>query len=395
MKSLKQLPLQNKKVLVRVDFNVPLDFQGEVLDASRIEAALPTLHYLLSQGCALIIMTHLGRPKKGFAKEFSLRTVAKEFERLLGFPVQLAPDCVGPAVAKMVEGLKSGQVLMLENLRFHEAEEKPETDPQFAKDLASLADFYVNDAFGTLHRAHASVVDVPKLFPGKAAAGFLLEKEIKFLGYALQNPKRPFLALIGGAKISTKIGVLKALTKKVDSLAIGGGMAFTFLKAQGFSVGNSLVESEFLKEAEYIMDLCQSSKIPLLLPMDLVIAQSIEDTQTEVRKVSDGVPSGFQGLDIGPESIELFKAEMKKAQTILWNGPMGVFEKKSFAQGTLAIAETFTQCKAITIAGGGETIAALQNINAKNNITHLSTGGGATLEYLELGTLPGIEALLI
>ena len=392
VKSIQQIPLQGKKVLVRVDYNVPLSKEGAVLDTTRIEATLPTLRYLLDQGCAVILMSHLGRPK-AVSPEFSLQPIAKQLEKLIGLPVGMAQDCVGKEVTQMAQNLKAKEILLLENLRFHEAEEKPEKDPQFAKELASLGEVYVNDAFGALHRAHTSVVDVPKLFAGKAAAGFLLEKELKFLGQALKDPQRPFLALIGGAKISTKIGVLESLAKQVDSLAIGGGMAFTFLKAQGYEVGDSLLEIPFLPAAEKIIAVCQKRKIALLLPIDLVIAKNSKATQTALCTVSEGVPQGYQGLDIGPETIRLFENAIHKAKTILWNGPMGVFEEKPFAQGTLAIANSFAKSQAVTIAGGGETVAALQSSPFKEQVSHISTGGGATLEYLEFGTLPGIEAL--
>lgn len=394
MLNLKSLPIAHKKVLVRVDFNVPLDKEGKILDNSRIVAALPTIQYLLSQHCALLLMSHLGRPKNGRESKLSLAPIAKELSKLLKLEVKMAPDCIGSEVESEASHLKEGEILLLENLRFHEAEENPSKDPSFAKQLASLADYYVDDAFGCAHRAHASVVDVPRLFPGRAAPGFLLEKEINFLGKALQSPKRPFLALIGGAKISSKIGVLKALSQKVDIMAIGGGMAFTFLKAQGIDVGNSLVEEDFLEEAKEILEAFQKRNIPLLLPVDVVIAKEVsDDTEKKIISIEEGIPEGYMGLDIGPKTIEIFSEAIAKSHTILWNGPMGVFEKKSFAQGTEKIAEAFAKRNALTIAGGGETIAALQNISLKSQISHLSTGGGASLEYLELGNLPGIDVL--
>lgn len=375
MLNLKSLPVAHKKVLVRVDFNVPMDKEGNILDNSRIVAAMPTIEYLLSQGCSVILMSHLGRPK-GKDPKLSLAPVAKELSRLLRKEVKMDP-----------EGIGEGEVVLLENLRFHEAEEDPSKDPSFAKDLAKLADFYVDDAFGCAHRAHASVVDVPRLFPGKAAPGFLMEKEINFLGKTLQNPERPFLALIGGAKISSKIGVLKALSQKVDMMAIGGGMAYTFLKAQGISVGNSLVEDDYLEEAKAIIEAFKKRNVPLLLPVDAVAAKG-----TEIQIVKS-IPEGYMGLDIGPETVKLFREAISKAKTILWNGPMGVFEKEPFAKGTKEIAEAFAKSGAITIAGGGETVAAIQQTPWKSEVSHLSTGGGASLEYLELGTLPGIEVL--
>lgn len=377
MLNLKSLPLARKKVLVRVDFNVPMDKEGNILDNSRIVAALPTIEYLLSNHCQVILMSHLGRPKKQ-DPSLSLAPVAKELGRLLKKEVKMPPDF-------------NGEVILLENLRFNEAEEDPSKDPSFAAELAKLADFYVDDAFGCAHRAHASVVDVPQLFPGKAAPGFLMEKEINFLGKALSDPKRPFLALIGGAKISSKIGVLKSLSQKVDIMAIGGGMAYTFLKAQGKEVGNSLVENDYLEEAKAILEAFRKRNIPILLPVDSVIAKEISD-QAETR-VASSIPEGYIGLDIGPETVKLFTEAIGGAKTILWNGPMGYFEKKPFAGGTEKIAEAFAKSGAITIAGGGETVAAIQKTPWKSEVSHLSTGGGASLEYLELGTLPGIEVL--
>jgi phosphoglycerate kinase len=394
MLNLKSLPIAHKKVLVRVDFNVPLTKEGKILDNSRIVAALPTIEYLLSQDCAVIIMSHLGRPKKGFDASLSLAPVAGELGSLLKKEVKMALDCVGEAIEEEASRLKEGEILLLENLRFHEGEEDPSKDPAFAKQLAKLAEYYVDDAFGCAHRAHASVVDAPRLFPGKAAPGFLMENEINFLGKALQNPMRPFLALIGGAKISSKIGVLKALSEKVDAMAIGGGMAFTFLKAQGIDVGNSLVENDFLDEAKAILDTFRKRNIPLLLPVDAVIAKEVSDVaETSLVAIQNGIPGGYMGLDIGPETIKLFCEAIAKAKTILWNGPMGVFEKNPFAEGTEKIAEAFAKSDATTIAGGGETVAAIQKTPWKSQVSHLSTGGGASLEYLELGTLPGIDIL--
>ncbi len=380
--SLKDLSLDSKKVLLRVDFNVPME-NGKITDNNRILAALPTIQYLLSKGCAIIIMSHLGRPK-GVSNELSLKPIGEELERLIHHKILFATD--------YNVDLKPGEILLLENLRFHEAEEKPEKDPSFAKRLAALGDFYVNDAFGCAHRAHASIVEVPKLLPGRSAPGFLMEKEIAFLEKALRHPERPFLALIGGAKVSSKIGMLKALSDKVDVLAIGGGMAYTFLKAQGYAVGNSLVEPDYEAQAVEILDLYRSKNIPLLLSSDFVIADKIEDhVKTRIVSLKEGIPNGFMGLDIGPETVRIFSQEIKKAKTILWNGPMGVFEKALFAKGTEAIAEIFAKSSAMTIAGGGETAAAILKTPWADQVSHISTGGGATLEYLEFGSLPGIE----
>lgn len=390
--SLKDLSLDSKKVLLRVDFNVPIE-EGKITDNNRIKAALPTIEYLLSRGCGIILMSHLGRPK-GFSNELSLKPIGEELERLLNRKVQLAPDCVGEEARRMADHLKSGEILLLENLRFHEAEEKPEKDPSFAVQLAALGEYYVDDAFGCAHRAHASIVEVPKLLSGHSAPGFLMEKEIAFLKQALSHPARPFLALIGGAKVSSKIGMLKALSSKVDVLAIGGGMAYTFLKAQGYSVGNSLVEEDYLIRAKEILDIYEKKNIPLLLSTDFVIAEKIEeDAKTRIVSLKEGIPNGFMGLDIGPETVHLFAREIKKAKTILWNGPMGVFEKTPFANGTKQIAENFAKANALTIAGGGETAAAISRTPWAAQVTHISTGGGATLEYLEFGSLPGIEVL--
>jgi phosphoglycerate kinase len=392
--SLKDLSLDSKKVLLRVDFNVPME-DGKITDNNRIKAALPTIEYLLSKGCGIILMSHLGRPK-GMTAELSLKPIGKELERLLNRKVLLAPNCVGDETKKMADHLKPGEILLLENLRFHEAEEKPEKDPSFAKQLAALGEFYVNDAFGCAHRAHASIVKVPKLLSGKSAPGFLMEKEIDFLEQALSHPERPFLALIGGAKISSKIGMIKALSSKVDVLAIGGGMAYTFLKAQGYSVGNSLVEQDYVEQAKEILDLYKKKNIPLLLSTDFVIAEKIdENANTRIVTLKEGIPSGFMGLDIGPETVRIFSEEIKKAKTILWNGPMGVFEKTPFAKGTEQIAESFAKAHALTIAGGGETAAAILKTPFASQVSHISTGGGATLEYLEFGSLPGIEVLKI
>lgn len=379
-------PIDHKKVLVRVDFNVPLN-AGAISDNSRILATLPTINYLLSKHCAIILMSHLGRPK-GISSEFSLKIIAEELSRLTRKPVKMAPDCIGPDVKKMADELKSGEILLLENLRFHKAEEKPEEDPSFAKQLAALGDFYIDDAFGCAHRAHASIVEVPKLMPGKSAPGLLLQKEIKFLSQIVNNPEKPFLTLIGGSKISSKIGVIEALSKKCDKMAIGGGMAFTFFKAQGIEIGDSLFEETFVEKA---LDLLQ--KIPILLPIDIVIAKNLEDPNPSIIEISQGIPKGYKGLDIGPKTVAAFKEVIKEAKTILWNGPMGVYEKPPFDKGTKELAEAFAKSGALTVAGGGETVAAILETPWKDQVSHLSTGGGAALEYLEYGSLPGIDIL--
>lgn len=392
--SLSDLNLNGKKVLMRVDFNVPLDKKGNITDDTRIAASLPSIKYVLERGGALILMSHLGRPKDKRVPEMSLSPCAKRLSELLGIPVAMAPDCVGAETELMVGNLKPGQAILLENLRFHKGEEHPDEDPSFVKSLARLGDVYVNDAFGTAHRAHASTAVIAQYFPGKAAAGFLLEKEIQFLGNALLNPQRPFYAIIGGAKISSKIGVLQALLKKVDGLLIGGGMAYTFYKAQGIPIGNSLHEDDQLDKAKAILQDVPKAKLKFMLPVDNVAADRIDQTaKTEVVRIPPGIPEGFQGVDIGPETIRMFAAELQKAKMILWNGPLGVFEVPAFAKGTLAIAKNLANLDANTIVGGGDSVAAIQMAGLADKFTHLSTGGGASLEYIEFGTLPGIEAL--
>lgn len=392
--SLKDLSLKGKKVLVRVDFNVPLDKKGEITDDTRIRASLPSIQYILEKGGSVILMSHLGRPKNKKTPEFSLAPCAKHLSQLLGKPVIMAKDCIGKEVKELVEELQPGQIILLENLRFHEGEENPDKDPQFAKELASLGDLYVNDAFGTAHREHASTAVIAKYFPDKAAAGFLIEKELSFLGKALLNPKRPFYALIGGAKISSKIGILKSLLGKADALLIGGGMAYTFFKAQGLPIGQSIHEDEFLQEAKEILAVAKSKNIKILLPVDQVIADKVAgDAATRIIASANGIPEGMQGVDIGPKTIELFARELGQAATILWNGPLGVFEIPAFATGTQEIAKVVAGLKATTIVGGGDSIAALQAAGLADKVSHVSTGGGATLEFIEYGTLPGIEAL--
>ncbi len=392
--SLKDLDLFGKKVLMRVDFNVPLDKNGNITDDMRIRASLPSINYVLDHGGAAILMSHLGRPKEKRTPEFSLAPCAKRLSELLGKEVIMASDCIGPEVEQLAKILKPGQVLMLENLRFHRGEEHPEDDPSFAKKLAGLGDLYVNDAFGTAHRAHASTAEIAKYFPHQAAAGFLLEKEIQFLGDTLLQPKRPFYAIIGGAKISTKLGVLKTLMKKADALLIGGGMAYTFFKAQGFEIGDSIHEDDLLKQAQEILEESRRSHFNLLLPEDTVAADKLaKDAQVQVVDATTGIPTGFQGVDIGPKTIKRYTHLLQDAATVLWNGPLGVFEIEPFAKGTIAIAEVLAGLSATTIVGGGDSIAAVESAGVAGRITHLSTGGGAALEYIEYGTLPGIEAL--
>jgi|694.fasta_scaffold13300_13 phosphoglycerate kinase len=391
--SLSDLDVTGKKILMRVDFNVPLD-HGEITDDTRIKAALPSIQYVLKNEGSLILMSHLGRPKGKPNVEFSLSPCAVRLSNLLKQPVQMASDCVGPEVESQIAQLKPGNVILLENLRFHPGEEKPAEEPGFVEKLAKLGDIYVNDAFGTAHRAHASTTLIASLFPGKAAAGFLMEKELQFLGSALLKPKRPFYAIIGGAKISTKIGVLKALTTKVDALLLGGGMAYTFFKAMGVSIGNSICEDDQLVVAKELLDFCKKKNVEFLLPLDLVVADKpVNGAKKMIVEASQGIPEGYEGVDIGPKTIELFKARLKDAATIFWNGPLGIFEQSDFALGTQAIAEAVASSQGVTVVGGGDSIAALEEAGVADKITHISTGGGATLEFIENRQLPGIKVL--
>jgi len=386
---LKDLDLHGKHVLLRVDFNVPFTKDGQISDDSKITASLPSIRYILDQGASLILMSHLGRPK-GVDPKLSLAPCAKKLSELLGKPVQMAPDCIGPAVQKMAHQLKVGQILMLENLRFHIGEEEPEKDLSFVSALASLGDVYVNDAFGTAHRAHASTALVAKYFPEQAAAGFLMEEEITKLSPLLQSPARPFYAIMGGVKVSTKIGVIHNLLKRVDALFLGGAMTFTFFKAQGIATGASPVEDLELKSAQEIL----SHPKQIHLPLDLVIADRFSnDAQRKVIAAKDGIPDGWQGMDIGPETVKAWSEILQKGATVFWNGPLGVCEMPHFAEGTYGIAKALAASKAEVIVGGGDSIAAIQKTGFAGKFAHLSTGGGASLEFLEYGHLPGIDAL--
>jgi phosphoglycerate kinase len=392
--TIRDLDLEGKRVLIRVDFNVPMDKSGNISDDSRIVAALPTIQYSLEKNARVILMSHFGRPKEK-EKEFSLLPIAKRLSELLKKPVIMAPDCIGKETEALVASMKPKDVLLLENVRFYTAEEKPKLDPSFAKSLASLGDVYINDAFGTAHRAHSSTYEVAKFFPGKAGIGFLMEKEVEFLGRALLNPKKPFYAIIGGAKVSTKIGVLKSLIGKVDGLFIGGAMAFTFFKAQGKEIGASLFEADMLETAREILALCKEKGVPLYLPLDIVAARAFDNSANfDIFDPLQGIPEGFQGMDIGDKTVAKWKEVLQGGKTILWNGPVGVFEFKNFAKGTDAIAKLLASCRqAITIAGGGETCAAIGEAGLSSSFSHISTGGGASLEYIEQGTLPGLDVL--
>jgi phosphoglycerate kinase len=387
-KTVRDIELTNKKVLVRVDFNVPIK-EGKITDDTRITAALPTIRYILDQkGASLILMSHLGRPKKP-DKENSLAPVAERLGQLLGRKVVLAPDCVGPAAEDAVKAMKPGDVVLLENVRFHPEEEKNE--PQFARSLASLGDVYVNDAFGTAHRAHASTEGVARILPG--VAGFLMEKEIRFLGGVFENPSKPFVAVIGGAKVSTKIAVLESLLPRVSTMIIGGGMAYTFLKVQGIAVGKSLVEEEFAATASAFLAKAAEAKVEVLLPVDHVVAAEFAETAKPEPVDSAAVPEGKVAMDIGPKTIALFRDRIHKAKTVVWNGPMGVFEFPGFAKGTQEVAKAVADCKGVTVVGGGDSVAAVNQFGLADRITHVSTGGGASLELLEGKQLPGVVAL--
>jgi phosphoglycerate kinase len=384
-KSVTDIDVKGKRVLVRVDYNVPIK-DGKVGDDTRIQAAMPTLNYLLEHGAAVILCSHLGRPKGGPDPKYSLRPVADHLSRLLDKPVAFAEDCIGPLAEKAARSLKPGEVLLLENTRFHPEEEK--NDPGMSKKLASLAEIYVNDAFGSAHRAHASTEGVARFLP--AVAGFLLEKEIRYLGQAVADPKRPFIAILGGAKISDKIGVIRNLLAKSDQILIGGGMANTFFKAQGYPMGDSLVEDEALETASKLV---AEGSTRLRLPVDVVIGDKFaEDAQSKVMDMGP-VPDGWRILDIGPKTVAAYSKAVSSAGTVVWNGPMGVFEFPKFAKGTFDLAKAVANSHATSIVGGGDSVAAVTESGLADKITHISTGGGASLEMLEGLTLPGVAAL--
>jgi len=391
--SIDNVDLKNKRVLVRVDFNVPLDENLQITDDIRITSSLPTIKKIISEGGKAILMSHLGRPKGKVNLKYSLKPAAERLTKLLAKEVKLAPDCVGDEVKSLVNEMKSGDVLMLENLRFHEEEEK--NDEAFAKKISELGNVYINDAFGSAHRAHASTEGVTKYIK-ICAAGYLMQKELDYLGNAIANPQRPFAAILGGAKISGKIDVISNLLGKVDKLLIGGGMAFTFLKAQGKEIGKSLLEAEKIDLAKEVLEKAKNSKVKFLLPVDFVVADEFKNESPSMIVKADAILSDKMGLDIGPETIKLFKQELENSKTIVWNGPMGVFEMDNFAKGTFAIAQVLadaTSKNAVTIIGGGDSAAAISKAGLEDKVSHVSTGGGASLEFLEGKVLPGVEAL--
>lgn len=390
-KTVEDLNVSGKKVLVRCDFNVPMDDNGNITDDIRITSALPTINYLIKNGARVILMSHLGRPKGEPNPKYSLKPVAKRLSELLNKEVIFAQDdkVVSENVAKIVNSMKDGDVALLENTRYRKEEEKNGDD--FSKELASLGDLYVNDAFGTSHRAHASNVGVSKYLP--SAVGYLVQKEIDVMGKALESPERPFIAILGGAKVSDKIGVIENLINKVDTILIGGGMAYTFLKSQGYNIGKSLLEEEKIDLAKELLRKADEKGVKLLLPLDTVVAKEFKN-DTEFKTVNiDEIPEDMMGLDIGPETIKAFSEEIKRGKTIVWNGPMGVFEMENFNKGTFAIAKAMAETDGITIVGGGDSASAVEKAGFKDKMTHISTGGGASLEFLEGKVLPGIDAI--
>lgn len=389
-KTVRDIDVTGKKVLVRCDFNVPLDKEtGKITDNRRIRAAIPTIEYLIDHNAKVILCSHLGRPKGEFNLKYSLKPVAEELSKLLGKEVKLAKDVIGEDAEKLTSEIKEGEVVLLENVRFHKEEE--ENNPEFAKKLASFAEIYVNDAFGTAHRAHASTAGVADYLP--AVSGFLIEKELEFLGNALDNPERPFVAILGGAKVSDKIGVIENLLDKVDTLIIGGGMAYTFYKAQGYSIGTSICEEDKIDLANDILNKAKEKNVEILLPIDNHVSAEYSNEAEDKYIDSVEIPEGFMGLDIGPKTIELFKNAIKNAKTVVWNGPLGVTEFSKFEEGTKAIAEALAETEAVTVIGGGDSAAAVEKFGLADKMTHISTGGGASLEFLEGKVLPGIACL--
>lgn len=388
-KIIRDVDVQGKRVLMRADFNVPVNDQGVITDDKRIAAALPTIKYLVDNQAKVILMSHFGRPKGKPVESMRLNPVAERLSELLEQPVVKVDDCIGQEVEQAVANLQNGQVMLLENVRFYAEEEA--NDPDFAKQLAALGDLYVNDAFGTAHRAHASTAGVADYLP--AVSGFLMEKELKFLGGAVNEPKRPFVAILGGAKVQDKIAVIEALLDKVDTLIIGGGMAYTFLKAQGHEIGKSLLDADRIEFCKQIMEDAKTKGVQILLPVDIVVATEFAADADNRIVAADQIPADWEGLDIGPETIKLFSEAIAKSETVIWNGPMGVFEFPAFAKGTNLVAQALADSQGITIIGGGDSAAAVEQAGLADKMTHVSTGGGASLEFLEGKELPGVAAL--
>lgn len=388
--TIEDIQVSGKKVLVRCDFNVPLDENKLITDENRIRGALPTIKYLMDHGARVILCSHLGRPKGGFDMKYSLKPVSDRLSQLLGKEVKLAEDVIGPSAQALAAGLKDGDAMLLENVRFHKEEEA--NDPEFAKKLAALAEVYVNDAFGTAHRAHASTEGVAHLLT-PAVAGYLIGKELSIMGKALEDPARPFVAILGGAKVSDKIGVITNLLEKVDTLIVGGGMSYTFQKALGGEIGKSLLEADKVELAKELMQKAKDKKVKFLLPVDNEAGDSFSNDAMRITVHSREIPDGFEGMDIGPKTRVIFANEISGAGTVIWNGPMGVFEFENFAEGTREIAKAMAECKGVTIIGGGDSAAAVEQMGFADKMTHVSTGGGASLEYLEGRILPGVAAL--
>lgn len=389
-KTIEDIDVAGKKVIVRVDFNVPLNAEGKITDDKRIVGAFPTIKYLVDKGAKTILVSHLGRPKNGFEDKFSMKPTAVRLGELLGKEVIMAKDVIGEDAKAKAAALKDGEVLMLENVRFHKEETK--NDPAFAKELSSLAEIFVNDAFGTAHRAHASTAGLADYLP--AVCGYLIKKEIEFMGKALANPDRPFVAILGGAKVSDKIAVIENLIDKVDTLIVGGGMAYTFLKAKGYNIGTSICEDDKVELAKSLLEKAAAKNVNLLIPEDNMIAKEFNNDSERKVVASDSMPDGWMGMDIGPATIEKFSGVIKDAKTVIWNGPMGVFEFANFAVGTKAVAKALAESGALSIVGGGDSAAAVEQLGFADKITHISTGGGASLEFLEGKILPGIDVLL-
>jgi len=389
-KTVRDIDVKGKKVLVRCDFNVPQDENGNITDNRRIVSALDTIKYLLDNNAKVILCSHLGRPKGEFKPEFSLKPIVEELSELLGKEVKLAKDVIGEDAQKLVNNLSEGEAILLENVRFHR--EETDNDPEFSKKLAAFAEIFVNDAFGTAHRAHASTAGVADYLP--AVSGFLIEKELNFMGDALNNPQRPFMAILGGRKVSDKIGVIEALLEKVDTLMIGGAMAYTFFKAMGYGVGNSICELDKLDLAKELMEKAKQKGVKLMLPVDTRVGKEFKpDTESKVVKYNE-IPDEWEGFDIGDETIKMYVEELSKAKTVVWNGPVGLFEFDQFAVGTNSLAKALGDLDAVTIIGGGDSAAAIEKLGIADKFSHISTGGGASLEFLEGKKLPGIECLL-